>query len=66
MIPFYKIAVPHIDILEGRHTPDVFAAKLGQVFKGKGPLEYKNPAHFFRKRTKPRDSRRCYPTLRGG
>lgn len=48
MEPFYKIAVPHNDILEGRHAPDVFAAKLGQVFKGKGALEYKNSAQFFK------------------
>lgn len=49
MLPFYEIAVPHNDILEGRHTPDVFAAKLGQVFKGRGALEYKDSEQFFKK-----------------
>ena len=34
MRPFYEVAVPHSDILQGRHTPEVFAAKLGEVFKG--------------------------------
>ena len=47
MLPFYEVAVPHGDILGGRHTPEVFAAKLGEVFKGKASDEYKDPTQFF-------------------
>lgn len=46
MIPFYKIAIPHEDVLEGRLTREVFAANLGQVFKGEGPIEYRDPDKF--------------------
>lgn len=49
MQPFHSIAVPHRDILEGRLTQDVFAADLWEVFKGRGPDEYKDPTLFFRK-----------------
>ena len=49
MGPFYEIAVPHNDILQGRHTPEVFAAKLGEVFKGNASNEYSDPARFFEK-----------------
>ena len=47
MVPFYEIAKPHADILQGRYTPDVFAAKLGEVFKGKAPVEYRNATQFW-------------------
>ena len=49
MKPFFEIAKPHRDILEGRLTQDIFAADLFQVFKGNAPEEYKNPDIFFRK-----------------
>ena len=49
MISFHKIAKPHTDILEGKYTHDVFAAKLGEVFKGKAPVEYKNATQFWKK-----------------
>ena len=49
MIPFHTIAVPHSDILEGKLTPDVFAADLWEVFGDKGPDEYKDPTQFFQK-----------------
>jgi len=49
MKPFFEIAIPHKDILEGRLTQDIFAADLFQVFKGNAPEEYKNPDIFFRK-----------------
>lgn len=49
MRPFHTVAVPHDDILEGRMTMDVFAADLWQVFKNRGPYEYKNSDIFFRK-----------------
>lgn len=49
MKAFHTIAVPHDDIIEGRLTMDVFAADLWEVFKGRGPDEYKAPDQFFRK-----------------
>ena len=49
MVPFYEIAMPHRDILEGRLTREVFAAHLGQVFKGEGPIEYRDPILFWGK-----------------
>jgi hypothetical protein len=49
MKPFWSIAIPHRDILEGRLTMDVFAADLWEVFKGRAPEEYQDPDIFFRK-----------------
>lgn len=49
MKPFYTIAVPHEDILEGRLTMDVFAADLWEVSQNRGPEEYKDSDLFFRK-----------------
>ena len=49
MKPFTTIAIPHTDILEGRLTEDVFAADLWEVFKNRGPEDYRNPDVFFRK-----------------
>jgi len=48
MRSFHTIAVPHRDILEGRLTMDVFAADLWEVYKGRGPDEYKDGEQFFR------------------
>lgn len=49
MTPFHTIAVPHSDILEGKLTQDVFAADLWEVFKSRGPDEYKDAVQFFEK-----------------
>lgn len=49
MRPFSSIAIPHTDILEGRLTEDVFAADLWEVFKGRGPEDYRDPETFFKK-----------------
>lgn len=49
MKPFHTIAIPHEDILQGRLTMDVFAADLWEVFKQRGPEEYRNPDLFFSK-----------------
>ncbi len=49
MKPFHTIAVPHDDILQGRLTLDVFAAKLWEVYRGRGPEEYRDPDLFFQK-----------------
>jgi len=47
--PWWNVAVPHRDIREGRLDEAVFAAKLGDVVRGRGPLEYRDPETFFRK-----------------
>ncbi|MCK5722645.1 MAG: ATP-binding protein, partial [Gammaproteobacteria bacterium] len=47
MKPFHTIAVPHKDILEGRLTMDVFAADLWEVYRNRGPDEYKDAETFF-------------------
>lgn len=45
--PFETIAKPHSDILKGRFTADTYAARLGQVVKNEGPLEYRSAQRFF-------------------
>lgn len=49
MKPFYRVAVPHKDILEGRLTMDVFAADLWEVYKERAPPEYIDAELFFKK-----------------
>ena len=46
---FETIAKPHRDILRGLFTADTYAAKLGQVVKKEGPLEYRSAQQFFDK-----------------
>ncbi len=49
MKPFTTIAIPHQDILEGRLTEDIFAADLWDVFRNRGPEDYRNSYVFFKK-----------------
>ena len=49
MKPWWQVAVPHKDIREGRLEEAVFAASLGDVTQGKGPIDYRDPETFFRK-----------------
>jgi len=49
MKPWWQVAVPHKDIREGRLEEAIFAASLGDVFKNKGPIDYRDPETFFRK-----------------
>jgi hypothetical protein len=51
--PWHQVVVPHRDIREGRLDEAVFAADLSDVVAGRGPLEYRDAATFFR---------RTYPT----
>lgn len=46
---FSSIAKPHRDIIEGRLEIDIFAADLWDVYKGRGPDEYKDGETFFRR-----------------
>ncbi|MDI6892281.1 MAG: DUF499 domain-containing protein [Actinomycetota bacterium] len=49
MKPWWQITTPHRDIREGRLDEAVFAADLGDVAQGKGPIDYRDPETFFRK-----------------
>lgn len=49
MKAFHTIAIPHDDILQGRLTMDIFAADLWEVFKQRGPAEYRQADLFFQK-----------------
>ncbi|MGC9014718.1 MAG: ATP-binding protein [Thermoproteota archaeon] len=49
MKPWWQVVVPHKDIREGIIEESVFAANLGDVFRDKGPLDYRDPETFFRK-----------------
>ena len=49
MKPFHQVAVPHKDILEGKFTMDVYAAKLWDVLKNRGPDEYRDADTFFKR-----------------
>lgn len=46
---FHEIAVPHRDILEKNFSSEVYAAKLWDVYKGRGVDDYTNPTTFFSK-----------------
>src|SRR5665647_373850 len=46
---FHTIAIPDRDILDGKLTLDAFAADLWEVYKGRGPDEYKDAEQFFKK-----------------
>lgn len=44
-----EIVTPHPDVASGRYQQAEFAADLGQVHRGEGSDEYKNPTEFFRR-----------------
>ncbi|MCH7732960.1 MAG: hypothetical protein IIB44_10735 [Candidatus Marinimicrobia bacterium] len=46
---WWQVTTPHKDIVEERFNEYIFAADLGDVVKGKGPLEYQDGALFFDK-----------------
>ena len=47
--PWREIVTPHPDVASGRYQQAEFAADLGQVHRGEGTDEYKNPTEFFRR-----------------
>ena len=47
--PWREIVTPHPDVASGRYQQAEFAADLGQVHRGEGADEYKNPTEFFRR-----------------
>ena len=48
MKPFKSIIIPHKDILEGKLELNSFAADLWDVYKKRGPEEYRDKEEFFR------------------
>jgi len=47
MKPWWKVAIPHKDIREGRLDPSVFAIDLGDVVTENAGPEYEDPVRFF-------------------
>jgi len=43
------LVIPHRDVAKGQYMQAEFAADLGQVAKGEGSDEYRDPAEFFRR-----------------
>lgn len=47
--PWREVVKPHPDVASGRYQQAEFAADLGQVHRGEGSDEYRNPEEFFRR-----------------
>jgi predicted AAA+ superfamily ATPase len=47
--PWREVLTPHPDVASGRFQQAEFAADLGQVYRGEGSDEYKNPRDFFQR-----------------
>jgi len=45
--PWREVVTPHPDVASGRYQQAEFAADLGQVSRGQGADEYRNPREFF-------------------
>jgi predicted AAA+ superfamily ATPase len=45
--PWREVATPHPDVASGRYQQAEFAADLGQVHRGAGVDEYRDPTEFF-------------------
>lgn len=47
--PWREVVLPHPDVASGRYQQAEFAADLGQVYRGEGSDEYRDPAEFYRR-----------------
>lgn len=47
--PWREVVTPHPDVASGRYQQAEFAADLGQVHRGEGSDEYRDPRQFFRR-----------------
>lgn len=47
--PWWQVAMPHLDIRQGRLDLKVFAVDLAQVIEGEAVSEYRDPDVFFRR-----------------
>ncbi|MGI6466950.1 MAG: DUF499 domain-containing protein [Sphaerochaetaceae bacterium] len=45
--PWREIIIPHPDVASGQYKNAEFAADLGQVARGEGSIEYRDPVEFF-------------------
>jgi predicted AAA+ superfamily ATPase len=45
--PWREVITPHPDVASGRYQQAKFAADLGQVRRGEGADEYRDPREFF-------------------
>ncbi|MEW6213264.1 MAG: Swt1 family HEPN domain-containing protein, partial [Acidobacteriota bacterium] len=49
LLPWREIVTPHPDVASGRYQQAEFAADLGQVHRGEGSDEYRDPRSFFQR-----------------
>ena len=49
LMPWRQVITPHPDVASGKYQQAEFAADLGQVFRGEGSDEYRDPREFFRR-----------------
>ena len=47
--PWRQVAIPHLDIRQGKFDTSVFAADLGEVLAGRGAVDYRDACTFFSK-----------------
>ena len=47
--PWREVITPHPDVASGQYQQAEFAADLGQVHRGEGSAEYRDPREFFRR-----------------
>ena len=47
--PWLQVVQPHEDIRKGNFDESVFAADLGEVIKGRGAIDYRDPEVFFKR-----------------
>jgi hypothetical protein len=47
--PWRQVAVPHLDIRQGKFDTSIFAADLGEVLAGRGAVDYRDACTFFSK-----------------
>jgi len=47
--PWRQVAIPHLDIRQGKFDTSIFAADLGEVLAGRGAVDYRDACTFFSK-----------------
>ena len=52
--PWLEVAIPHKDIADGSFDESLFAADLGLVAEGRGPVDYRDPRCLRRRPTSRR------------
>lgn len=49
LLPWREVATPHADVAGGHYQQAEFAADLGQVHRGEGSTEYRDPRAFYQR-----------------